>query len=200
MGVIIVTGAAGLIGSETAQAFHARGFAVVGIDNNLRAYFFGPEASTLSVALKLQAQLPRYRHESFDIRNRDAVEALFQRYGRTIQGIVHTAAQPSHDWAAREPLTDFGVNAVSTLHLLEAVRHHCPDAVFLFTSTNKVYGDRPNTLPLVELEKRWELPPEHPFFRGIDETMSIDQAQHSLFGASKVAADILVQGMAVILA
>ena len=193
MGVIVVTGSAGLVGSETVKAFHAKGLDVVGIDNNLRAHFFGTDASTLATAQVLQSQLPRYRHEGFDIREAAAVEGLFQRYGSSILGVVHTAAQPSHDWAAREPLTDFTVNAVGTLNLLEAARRHCPEAVFIFTSTNKVYGDRPNSLPLVELEKRWELPAEHPYYRGIDESMSVDQTKHSLFGVSKTAADLLVQ-------
>ena len=193
MSVIVVTGSAGLVGSETVKAFHAKGLDVAGIDNNLRAHFFGSDASTLATAQTLQAQLPRYRHEGFDIRDSAAVESLFQRYGPAILGVVHTAAQPSHDWAAREPLTDFTVNAVGTLNLLEATRRHCPEAVFIFTSTNKVYGDRPNSLPLVELEKRWELPAEHSYYRGIDESMSVDQTKHSLFGVSKTAADLLVQ-------
>ncbi len=193
MSVALVTGAAGLIGSETCRRFHAEGFDVVGIDNDLRAKFFGAEASTARTRAQLQATLPRYRHEDLDIRAADRIDALFARLGRAIQVIVHTAAQPSHDWAAREPLTDFGVNALGTLHLLEAARRHCPEAVFLFTSTNKVYGDTPNRLPLVEQETRWEIEASHRFFPGIDESMSIDQTKHSLFGASKVAADVLVQ-------
>jgi len=128
-----------------------------------------------------------------DFRDNDAVNALFARLGSSIKVVVHTAAQPLHDWAAREPHTDFTVNAVGTLNLLEAARRHCPEAVFIFTSTNKVYGDTPNRLPLRELEKRWEIDPAHPYHEGIDETMSIDQTKHSLFGASKVAADVLVQ-------
>jgi CDP-paratose 2-epimerase len=119
--------------------------------------------------------------------------ALFERYGAAVEVVVHTAAQPSHDWAAREPFTDFDINAAGTINLLESTRLHAPDAVFIFTSTNKVYGDTPNALPYVELDKRWELEPGHRYERGIDETMSIDTSLHTLFGASKVAADVLVQ-------
>lgn len=128
-----------------------------------------------------------------DIRDADAINALFAEFGSDVTLVVHTAAQPSHDWAAKEPLTDFNVNANGTLHLLEATRNHCPEAVFIFTSTNKVYGDTPNRLPLVELDTRWEIEESHPYQIGIDENMSIDHTKHSLFGASKVAADVLVQ-------
>ena len=137
---------------------------------------------------------PHFSNISLDIRDAAGIQALFKQYGSAIQLIVHTAAQPSHDWAAREPLTDFSINATGTLNLLEATRQHCPDAVFIFTSTNKVYGDTPNRLPLKELATRWEIDPTHAYHRnGIDESMSIDNTKHSLFGASKVAADILVQ-------
>lgn len=194
MSLAIVTGSGGLIGSESVRFLSARGLQVVGLDNDMRRYFFGPEASTAPVSESLQRECPGFRLNTCDIRDGDAVNALFRQHGRAITLIVHTAAQPSHDWAAREPLTDFSVNATGTLHLLEAARQHCPDAVFIFTSTNKVYGDTPNRLPLVEQETRWELDPRHPYHvRGIDETMSIDQTKHSLFGASKVAADVLVQ-------
>ena len=193
MSVALVTGSAGLIGSETCKKFHAEGLAIAGIDNDMRARFFGPEASTSATRQRVEAALPNYTHHAIDIRDFDAVQGVFERYGAEIQVVVHTAAQPSHDWAAREPHTDFSVNATGTLNLLEAARLHCPDAVFIFTSTNKVYGDTPNRLPLVELEKRWEIDPSHPYAAGIDESMSIDQTKHSLFGASKVAADILVQ-------
>ena len=128
-----------------------------------------------------------------DIRDADAINALFAEFGSDVTLVVHTAAQPSHDWAAKEPLTDFTVNANGTLHLLEATRNYCPEAVFIFTSTNKVYGDTPNRLPLVELDKRWEIEESHAYSVGIDENMSIDHTKHSLFGASKVAADVLVQ-------
>lgn len=194
MSVAIITGSSGLIGSESVLAFAARGLDVVGIDNDMRRYFFGPEASTRPVSDRLKAACPHFREEAVDIRDEAALDRIFSRYGRNIAVVVHTAAQPSHDWAAREPKTDFSINAVGTLNLLEATRQHCPDAVFLFTSTNKVYGDAPNRLPLVEQATRWELDPSHPYYEhGIDESMSIDQCLHSLFGASKVAADVLVQ-------
>jgi CDP-paratose 2-epimerase len=193
MTLALVTGSAGLIGSETCKKFHAENFDVVGIDNDMRAQFFGKDASTSRTREKLQTNLKRYRHESLDIRDRGAVEDLFKRLGSSIDVIVHTAAQPSHDWAARDPHTDFFVNAVGTLNLLEATRQYCPEAPFIFTSTNKVYGDTPNRLPLVEFEDRYEIDASHPYFKGIDETMSVDQTKHSLFGASKLAADALVQ-------
>jgi CDP-paratose 2-epimerase len=193
MSLAIVTGSAGLIGSETCRRLSAEGFDVVGLDNDMRAEFFGAAASTRPTREKLAKELPTYRHHALDIRDAAGVDALFRELGPAVQLIVHTAAQPSHDWAARAPFVDFGVNAVGTLHLLEATRQHCPEAVFIFTSTNKVYGDTPNRLPLVELEQRWEIAPGHTFEPGIDESMSIDQTKHSLFGASKVAADILVQ-------
>jgi CDP-paratose 2-epimerase len=193
MSVAVVTGSAGLIGSETCKKFHAQGFEVIGIDNDMRAQFFGAEASTARTRKQLQATLKNYRHEHLDIRNGDAIAALFERHGSSLKVIVHTAAQPSHDWAAREPHTDFGVNSLGTLNLLEATRRHCPEAVFIFTSTNKVYGDTPNRLPLIELPERYELDSSHPYYQGIDETMSVDQTKHSLFGVSKLAADIMVQ-------
>jgi len=193
MSIALVTGSAGLIGSETCRRFSQEGFDLVGIDNDMRAEFFGADASTASTRQKLQKEIPSYRHFTADIRDAAAIHGVLGKFGKDIKVIVHTAAQPSHDWAARAPLVDFGVNALGTLHMLEAAREHCPDAVFIFTSTNKVYGDTPNRLPLVELEKRWEISPDHAFAQGIDEGMSIDQTKHSLFGASKVAADILVQ-------
>jgi len=193
MSLAVVTGSAGLIGSETCRRFAAEGFDVVGIDNDMRAEFFGNGASTAPTREKLIRELPGYRHHALDIRDAAAVDAVFRQLGNAVSLVVHTAAQPSHDWAARAPLVDFGVNALGTLHLLEATRLHCPEAVFIFTSTNKVYGDTPNRLPLVELEKRWEIPNDHAWGQGVDETMSIDQTKHSLFGASKVAADVAVQ-------
>jgi len=194
MGVVLVTGSAGLIGAETVRRFAAEGYTVAGVDNDMRAYFFGQEGSTQPAAARLQDQIPAYRHYAIDIRNCGALEELFREYVGEIALIVHAAAQPSHDWAAREPLTDFGVNATATVQLLELTRQYCPDVPFIFTSTNKVYGDRPNALPLVEQETRWEIDPAHPFAaHGIDETMPIDQCKHSVFGASKVAADVMVQ-------
>lgn len=194
MSVIIVTGASGLIGSESALYYGQAGYKVVGVDNDMRRYFFGREASTLWNRKRLQATLgDRYDHHDVDIRSTEAVEDIFSRYGSDVALVIHAAAQPSHDWAVREPLTDFTVNANGTLILLEAVRKHSPEAVFIFTSTNKVYGDRPNTLPLIETETRWKVDPQHPYHDGIPEEMSVDQSMHSLFGASKLAADVLVQ-------
>lgn len=193
MAIALITGSAGLIGSEAVRHFAANGLDVVGIDNDMRQTFFGREASTQWNRDRLQADLPTYRHENLDIRDIPALTALFGEFGKSIALIIHTAAQPSHDWAARDPHTDFTVNANGTLNLLQCAREHCPDAVFIFTSTNKVYGDVPNGLPLIEMEKRWEIDPGHPYHTGIPEDMSIDQSKHSLFGASKVAADVLVQ-------
>jgi len=194
MPTILVTGSAGLIGSETATFFHDKGFDVVGVDNNLRKTFFGENGCTLWNRARLKEKLTRYTHVEADIRDQAAMDAVFARYGKDISCVVHCAAQPSHDWAANDPFMDFTVNANGTLVMLESTRKHCPQAVFIFTSTNKVYGDTPNSLPLVELPTRWELDENHPWYaHGIDETMSIDASTHSLFGASKVAADVLVQ-------
>jgi CDP-paratose 2-epimerase len=160
----------------------------------MRRSFFGAEASTESVRRELETSLPGYTQYDVDVRDREAVDRIFRRHGRQLVGVVHTAAQPSHDWAARDPFTDFDINAGGTLNLLEATRRHCPDAAFLFTSTNKVYGDTPNRLPLVEEATRWEVAPDHPFAEnGVDESMSIDRSLHSLFGVSKASADLLVQ-------
>lgn len=194
MEIAVITGSAGLIGSESVRFFADKMDLVIGIDNDLRAYFFGKEASTDWSRRDLEEKTPNYRHVQADIRDFDALAKVFGEYGADIKIIIHTAAQPSHDWAAREPITDFTVNANGTLNLLELARIHCPAAVFIFTSTNKVYGDAPNELPLVELEDRWEIETSHPYYqKGIDENMRIDQSKHSLFGASKVAADVLVQ-------
>ncbi len=191
---VIITGSSGLIGSETAKYFHQQGFDIVGIDNNMRAYFFGEDGSVDWNARQLTTTLPRFRPVAIDIRDASAIDELFKTYGKSIELVVHCASQPSHDWAAREPMTDFSVNATGTLVMLEATRKFAPDAVFIFTSTNKVYGDTPNYLPLIETATRWEVDPAHPLSEyGIDETMSIDQTKHSVFGASKVAADVMVQ-------
>jgi CDP-paratose 2-epimerase len=194
MSTAIITGSAGLVGSEAVKFFSDKFDVIVGLDNNLRQYFFGSEGSSDWNRKRLQQTFPNYRHYNTDIRDAGALEALFGEYNTDIRLILHAAAQPSHDWAAKEPFTDFTVNANGTLNMLEMTRKHCPEAVFIFTSTNKVYGDTPNGLPLKELETRWEIDEQHPYFgKGIDEEMSIDQTRHSLFGASKVAADILVQ-------
>ncbi len=194
MKIAIITGSAGLIGSEAAVFFSDKFDLIVGIDNNLRQYFFGEESSTDWNKKRLENQLTNYRHYAADIRDVSQLESIFKEYGSDIKLVLHTAAQPSHDWAAKEPFTDFSVNATGTLNMLEMNRLYCPEAVFIFTSTNKVYGDNPNFLPLIEKETRWEIDESHPYFKdGIDELMSIDQTKHSLFGASKVAADVLVQ-------
>jgi CDP-paratose 2-epimerase len=186
----LITGSCGLIGSEVSIFFAKQGFGIVGIDSNHRAVFFGPEGDTSWVLERLRREIPGYRHEALDIRNRDAVLTLVDEIRPSL--IIHTAAQPSHDRAADIPFLDFEVNALGTLHILEAARRYCPESPFIHMSTNKVYGDRPNTIRLKELEQRWDYDdPAHE--HGIAESCSIDQSKHSLFGASKVAADILVQ-------
>jgi CDP-paratose 2-epimerase len=192
MGTAIITGSGGLIGSESSQHFVAAGYDVVGIDNDMRARFFGAEASTAPTTERLLSTLgDSFRVEAIDIRDADAIDRVFAAAKPEL--VIHTAAQPSHDWAASDPQTDFGVNAVGTLNMLEATRKHVPDATFIFCSTNKVYGDTPNALPLVELDERLELPEDHRYYNGIDTSMSIDNSTHSLFGVSKAAADLLVQ-------
>src|SRR6266480_3701679 len=166
MRTAIITGSAGLIGSETVKRFAKEGAHVVGIDNDMRAQFFGAEASTKNTRDDLIANAPGYEHHNIDIRDVAAITELFKQHRGKIDAVVHTAAQPSHDWAAREPQTDFTVNANGTLNLLEAARKFCPEAPFIFTSTNKVYGDTPNRLPLRELEKRWEIEPGHEYEPG----------------------------------
>ena len=194
MSLVLVTGSAGLVGSESVRFFSKKGFQIVGIDNDMRKYFFGDEASTKWNKNKLEKEIKDYKHYDVDIRSQESMGKIFKEYGKDIKLIIHTAAQPSHDWAAKEPFTDFTVNANGTLTMLEMTRKYCSDAVVIFTSTNKVYGDTPNNLPLVELETRWEVDEKHQYFKfGIDESMSIDNSKHSLFGASKVAADVLVQ-------
>ncbi len=194
MSIAIVTGSGGLIGSASVRRFAKEGFTIVGIDNDYRSYFFGEEASTRWSVERLKSELPNYRHYNTDIRDYNELEKVFQEYQGDISVVIHTAAQPSHDWAAKEPFTDFGVNALGTLNLLELTRKYAFDAVFIFTSTNKVYGDLPNYLPLMEQETRWEVDPSHRWAKyGIDETMSIDQSQHSIFGASKISADVMTQ-------
>jgi CDP-paratose 2-epimerase len=192
--VCLITGSSGLIGSETVNFMAEKFDVVIGIDNDMRAYFFGKGASTDWNNKRNQENHSNFEYHNIDIRDYADLETVFQKYSADISLIVHTAAQPSHDWAAKEPLTDFSVNATGTLNLLELYRIYCSEAVFIFTSTNKVYGDTPNLLPLVEKEKRWEIDENHAYFKdGIDEFMSIDQSKHSVFGASKVAADIMVQ-------
>lgn len=194
MAIALITGSSGLIGSESARFFHEKGFDIVGVDNNLREYFFGKDGSVVWNTQQLQKDLKNFKHHNIDIRREEDVFKLFAGLGSNIDLIIHTAAQPSHDWAAKEPFTDFSVNAHGTLVMLEAARKYAPKATFIFTSTNKVYGDTPNYLPLIETATRWECDPKHAYAQhGIDETMSIDQSKHSIFGASKVAADVMTQ-------
>ncbi len=194
MPVAIITGSGGLIGSDSARHFVEVGFDVIGLENDMRSRFFGPNASTANTTKRLlDAYAGSFRSVELDIRDRDGVDRVFAAEGSRIELVIHTAGQPSHDWAASDPQTDFAVNANGTLNLLEATRTHCPDATFVFCSTNKVYGDRPNGLPLEVVANRLELPPDHRYWGGIDTTMSIDCSTHSLFGVSKAAADLLVQ-------
>ena len=194
MPTAIVTGSGGLIGSESVRHFVETGFDVVGIENDMRARFFGPSASTAHTTERLARSFgDSFRTLEIDIRDRESIERVFADCAPSLELIVHTAAQPSHDWAASDPHTDFGINAGGTLNLLQAAREFAPEATFIFCSTNKVYGDLPNALPLVAGERRLELSVGHRYFGGIDTSMSIDQSTHSLFGVSKAAADLLVQ-------
>ncbi len=187
---VLVTGSCGLIGSEVSLHLGRRGYQVFGLDNNERAVFFGPEGDTRGSLQRLRSALPGYQHHDLDIRNRAGILALLREIRP--HALVHTAAQPSHDRAAAIPFADFDTNAVGTLNLLEAARQACPESPFVHMSTNKVYGDRPNTIALQEQDTRWEYDDPR-FAHGIDETFPIDQSKHSLFGASKVAADVMVQ-------
>jgi CDP-paratose 2-epimerase len=193
MKTAIISGSSGLIGSEAVRHFAAAGYDVIGVDNDMRAQFFGAAASTRHTTDDLVSEFSNFRAEDVDIRDGAAIDRIFAEHAHDLELIIHTAAQPSHDWAARDPHTDFSVNAVGTMNLLEATRHHKPEATFIFTSTNKVYGDTPNYLPLIETETRLELPEDHKWFGGIDTTMSIDHSTHSLFGVSKASADLMVQ-------
>jgi CDP-paratose 2-epimerase len=187
---ILITGSGGLIGSEVVAYFAAQGNDVVGIDNNMRADFFGPAGDTSWNRDRLISQFPSYRHRNLDIRNRQAVLDALKEVRPGL--VVHAAAQPSHDLAASRPFDDFDVNACGTLNLLEAARQFAPEAAFVHMSTNKVYGDAPNNIPLKELETRWDYA-DPAFTNGIPESFTIDQSKHSVFGASKVAADVMVQ-------
>ena len=194
MSVAIITGSAGLVGSEAVAYFASLGMDVVGIDNGMRAHFFGEEASTKWVRDQLIRDISAYCHYEADIRDSESIGHIFEHYKGDISLIIHAAAQPSHDWAASNPTVDFAVNANGTSVMLEATRLFAPEAVFIFMSTNKVYGDLPNYLPMVERETRWEVEPSHSYAKdGIPESMPIDRTMHSLFGVSKVAADLLVQ-------
>jgi CDP-paratose 2-epimerase len=199
MKIAIITGSAGLIGSQASDFFHKKGYKIIGVDNDMRSYFFGESASTKKSSDSLSVNLDNYDHYNIDIRNYNQLENIFKHYSSDIDIVIHTAAQPSHDWASKEPLTDFSVNAVGTMNLLELTRLYCPKSTFIFTSTNKVYGDTPNYLDLVETDTRWEINKDTFKYNcvvnngSINENMSIDNSKHSIFGASKVAADVMCQ-------
>ena len=193
MSVVLITGSSGLIGSESVNFFSKKGFDVIGIDNNLRKFFFGKEGSTFWIKNKLLKQNKKFKSLSIDIRNYSSLEKIFKKYKKNISLIIHCAAQPSHDYGKSYPIIDFNVNAAGTLNLLELTKKHCPNSPFIFMSTNKVYGDNPNKLNLIEKSKRWELNNNNKYFKGINENFSIDRCVHSFFGVSKTYADLIVQ-------
>ena len=193
MPVVIITGSNGLVGSESVNFFCEKGFDVVGIDNNLRKFFFGDESSTVWLKNKLLKKNKNFKNFHIDIRNKIGIEKIFKKYKKKIGLIIHCAAQPSHDYGKNNPVIDFSVNATGTLNLLEATKKYCPLASFIFMSTNKVYGDNPNRLKILEKKTRWELNTNNKFFKGIDENFSIDNCTHSFFGVSKTYADLIVQ-------
>ena len=194
MSIAIITGSGGLIGAESAKFFSKKFDKIIGIDNDSRQYFFGKLASVKTTINLLKKEIKNYSHQYIDIRNNKKIERIFKNYKRNIKFVLHCAAQPSHDWAAKEPFTDFNINAGGTLNILENMRKYSSGAKLACLSTNKVYGDRPNLLPLIEMSKRYEISKKHKYFqKGIDETMSIDNSKHSLFGASKLAGDIYCQ-------
>ena len=191
---ILVTGSSGLVGSQSVDFFSSKAQNIIGVDNNMRKKFFGKNSSTSWNKKRLENQYSNFKNKNIDIRNYTELENLFKEYSDSIDLIIHAAAQPSHDWAAKDPITDFSVNANGTLNLLELTRNYSARAVFIFCSTNKVYGDKPNYLPLVELSHRLEIDSDHEYYKfGVPETFEIDNTMHSLFGASKLSADILVQ-------
>ncbi len=193
MKIALITGSCGLVGSESVIFFQKKGFKVIGIDNNLRKFFFGKDGSISWMKKKLKSKVKNYIHYNYDIRNYKSLRKIFKKYKKNINVIIHAAAQPSHDWAKNKPFIDFDINAKGTLNLLELTKLFCPKAPFIFMSTNKVYGDNPNFLPLIEKKTRWEIKDNHKFKSGIDETMSIDNCTHSFFGSSKSYADLIVQ-------
>jgi len=193
MSIALITGSCGLVGSESVSFFSKKGFDIIGIDNNARKFFFGKDGDVSWIKKKLKNNLNNYKHYDTDITNYKLLKKIFQRYKKKINVIIHAAAQPSHDWAKNEPFIDFEINAKGTLNLLKLTKLNCPDAAFIFMSTNKVYGDNPNNLPLIEKKTRWEIKNNHKFKTGIDETISIDKCTHSFFGTSKTYADLIVQ-------
>ena len=193
MKIALITGSCGLVGSESSIFFSKKGFKIIGIDNNLRKFFFGKDGDINWVKQKLKKNFKNYSHHNIDIRNFEKLKKIFKKYRKNIKVIIHAAAQPSHDWAKNEPFTDFDINAKGTLNLLDLTKSFCPKAPFIYMSTNKIYGDNPNSLPLVEKKTRWEIKNSHKYFSGIDENMSIDNCTHSFFGASKAYSDLIVQ-------
>ena len=193
MSIILITGSSGLVGSESVNFFSKKGFDVIGIDNNLRKFFFGDAASTNNLKKQLLKKNKKFKHYNTDIRNYDGLEKIYKKFKKNISLIIHCAAQPSHDYGKNFPIIDFNINAAGTLNLLELTKKYCPNAPFIFMSTNKVYGDNPNKLNIIEKKNRWELKKNDTFFKGIDEKFSIDNCTHSFFGVSKIYADLIVQ-------
>tara|TARA_X000000950_G_scaffold166285_1_gene203141 strand:+ start:2930 stop:3982 length:1053 start_codon:yes stop_codon:yes gene_type:complete len=193
MSIVLITGSCGLVGSESSYFFSDKGFDIIGIDNNERSFFFGKDGDVSWIKKDLKKKIKNYKHSSIDIRSYSQLKKIFKKYKKKISLIIHCAAQPSHDWAKDKPFIDFDINAKGTLNLLELTKNYCPESPFIFMSTNKVYGDNPNFLPLVEKKTRWEIKKNHKFFKGINEEMSIDNCTHSFFGASKTYADLVVQ-------
>ena len=193
MSIALITGSCGLVGSESASFFSKKGFDIVGIDNNSRKSFFGKDGDISWVKKQLKKSIRKYSHYNIDIRNYNSLKRIFLKYKNNIKVIIHCAAQPSHDWAKNNAFIDFDINAKGTLNILELTKLLIPDVPFIFMSTNKVYGDNPNKLPLIEKKTRWEIKKNHKYSNGIDETMSVDNCTHSFFGASKTYADLIVQ-------
>ena len=193
MSLVLITGSCGLVGSEAAIFFSKKGFEILGVDNNARRFFFGPDGDISWIKKSLKKKIKNYNHYNIDIRNYNSLKKIFSKYRNQIKLIIHCAAQPSHDWAKNKAFIDFDVNAKGTLNLLELTKKYCSSSPFIFMSTNKVYGDNPNKLPLIEKKTRWEVNKNHKFFNGIDETMSLDSCTHSFFGVSKTYADLIVQ-------
>ena len=193
MSIVIITGSSGLVGSEAVNFFCDKGFEVIGIDNNLRKFFFGRDGSTLWIKNNLIKRNQKFKNFNIDIRNFNGLEKIFKKYRKNISLIIHCAAQPSHDYGKKFPVLDFNVNATGTLNLLELTKLYCPNSPFIFTSTNKVYGDNPNKLSIIETKNRWELKKNNKYYNGIDEKFSIDHCTHSFFGVSKTYADLIVQ-------
>ena len=193
MSIVLITGSSGLVGSESVKFFSEKGFEVIGIDNNLRKFFFGNDGSTISIKNQLIAKHKHFTSLNIDIRNYTSLEKIFKKYKKNISLIIHCAAQPSHDYGKNFPLMDFNVNATGTLNLLELTKKYCSSSPFIFMSTNKVYGDNPNKLKILENSKRWELNKKDTYYKGLDENFSIDGCTHSFFGVSKTYADLIVQ-------